>query len=315
MKGFESALECLGDIVCQPKIQSEFKAAIIEIRDFFPDCDIYVADGINKPRGRVSVGTRDLEEKRANHCVFRFRETKDDKKIYLNFNLDKKSSKELIEKFNNALITIGGIEAFKRVESGKTRYGISIDKPRQLKRILELIALSDLSKKMNGNSWNPDDYWSISDTESTEKPIPLKTTTTRSSIGELAVFLEETRNLQPKFVKWLNNKYDIKNPKQQDKNSDGKKPDVVFLKNGREIICELKCIESADTHLKIRSAIGQLLEYRFFSKVNNEKIDLWLVLNNKPSDDYIYYLKSLKSVIGKIFSCYVQDNNSFRKIL
>lgn len=317
MKGFESALTCLGDIVQQEKQKDEFKAAITEIRKLFPDCDIYVANNINVPRGRVSVGMkRKLDQKKASACVFRFSENTHSNKIYLNFNLNigGKSEKNLIQKFNIALADAGGIELFKRKEEDKIRYGISIDKAKELKQILNLIARSDLSKKMKGKSRNPDDYQELLDSDSANRQKPLKTTTTRSSIGELTILLEETGNLQPKFVEWLNNKFDVKNPKQQDKNSDGKKPDVIFSKNGREVICELKCIESTDAHLKIRTAIGQLLEYRYFSETDKTKIDLWLVLNHKPSKDYILYLTSLKGVING-FSCYFQGKSDFRKIL
>lgn len=314
MKGFESAFACLGDIADQQKIKADFKEAIKEIRAFFPECDIYVADGINPPR--VSVGIkRSLEQKRASACIFRFSENIDEIKIYLNFNLGiKRKGREIrIKKFNKALIDVGGLEAFKRIENGKQRYGVSIDNLKKLKKILKLISQSDLNDKMNGNSRNPDDYEKLLASDSAKNPKPSKKFTTRAAVEATNVDLNENGFLKEKFCAWLGKKNIYKKINPEDGIDSGQRVDVSMFnsQSQKRVLCELKWINDLDYRLKIRMAVGQLLEYEFYDESKDS--ELWLVINQLPAKRYIAYLNSLKVRMNNNFHVYVlkKDDKNF----
>ncbi len=136
----------------------------------------------------------------------------------------------------------------------------------------------------------------------------LLATTRTYTAGEVDVWLNEVGKLQPKFLDWLqNNRYEFK--VQFDAKSGGV-CDVYAEKNNQKYIFELKHFSDAglDESIKIRMAIGQLLEYGVWD--GSVKYDgLCLVTNKRPTPSNCKFLKNLITKYNFGFNCLYLDRN------
>jgi len=122
-----------------------------------------------------------------------------------------------------------------------------------------------------------------------------KTSTTRY-IAErtLEVCLEEVGNLEGDFKEWYEDSFLNSQCNKPPKFANGCQIDALIEdSNGDEILCELKSIKNSGEgaqRWKIRSAIGQLLEYSYtYSKPTR----ICLVLDAAPSKEMYDYIKFL----------------------
>lgn len=72
--------------------------------------------------------------------------------------------------------------------------------------------------------------------------------------------------------------------------------DLIYNDKKQIVITEIKPTESVGTKYAIRTAIGQLLEYRYTSKKPNAL--LHIVLDEKPKNDEIDFVKSLGFILS-----------------
>lgn len=89
--------------------------------------------------------------------------------------------------------------------------------------------------------------------------------------------------LQTKFINYLSQKGYIAVP---DTNS----VDVQYIKNGKNVLVEIKPTKNIKTKYAIRIAVGQILEYQY---INDKSAELEIVIGNKPKTNEKDFVLSL----------------------
>lgn len=117
----------------------------------------------------------------------------------------------------------------------------------------------------------------------------------RESPATLERILRRHNELSNRYAEWLkrNGYTNVK----QEKNY----VDVIFSKRGTSYLTELKICSGVGTTKAIREALGQLLEYNYYP--NRLKVERWaIVLDTKPSDLDIAYIKRLRQELKQVIS-------------
>ena len=82
--------------------------------------------------------------------------------------------------------------------------------------------------------------------------------------------------------------------------------DVQFVKDGKQVIAEVKPCEQGEAKYAIRNAIGQILEYQYF---HEDKAIPMIVLGGRPSKEQIDFLTKLNIEVcwrqGKTFKWFI----------